>query len=86
MKFGIIELSQPDKDVEEYPYRERLWYLLIDALLRDDRRVEALRACRALRQALATAGLSASDELTRWEEQICASGPELPHSDPGVLN
>jgi alkanesulfonate monooxygenase SsuD/methylene tetrahydromethanopterin reductase-like flavin-dependent oxidoreductase (luciferase family) len=22
MKFGIIELSQPDKDVEEYPYRE----------------------------------------------------------------
>ena len=22
MKFGIIELSQPDKDVEKYPYRE----------------------------------------------------------------
>lgn len=81
-----IVAAELESAVEEYPYRERLWYLLIDALLRDDRRVEALRACRSLRRALATAGLSASDELTRWEEQICASGPELPHSEPGILN
>lgn len=56
--------------VEEYPYRERLWYLLIEALARDDRRVEALRTCRRLRDTLAATGLAPGDTLARLEEEI----------------
>jgi DNA-binding SARP family transcriptional activator len=56
--------------VQEYPYRERLWYLLIDALARDSRRVEALRAGQRLRAALAEVGLGPSDELRELEDRI----------------
>lgn len=66
-----IVAAELESAVEEYPYRERLWYLLIEALRRDDRRVEALRACRDLRGALAAAGLPAGDELTELESAIC---------------
>ncbi len=56
--------------VEEYPYRERLWHLLIDALAQDGRRVEALRACDRLRRLLGDVGLVADDELRRREDHI----------------
>jgi DNA-binding SARP family transcriptional activator len=56
--------------VEENPYRERLWFLLIEALDADYRRVEALRACARLRGILAEVGIQASDELTRLEQRI----------------
>jgi DNA-binding SARP family transcriptional activator len=56
--------------VEEHPYHEHLWHLLIDALSRDGRRVEALRACARLRATLAGAGLEAGTALEQLERQI----------------
>jgi DNA-binding SARP family transcriptional activator len=62
--------------VEEQPYRERFWYLLIEALLRDDRRVEALRTCSRLRDRLVEVGLEVGDELRQLEDRILAGSPE----------
>ncbi len=56
--------------VEEHPYREHLWYLLIEALARSDRRVEALRECARLRGILADVGIPASDELGALEQRL----------------
>lgn len=61
--------------VEEYPYRERLWQLLIKCLALCDRRVEALRACASLREVLAEAGLAPAGEIDTLEERILAGGP-----------
>jgi DNA-binding SARP family transcriptional activator len=75
-----IVAAELESAVEEFPYRERLWYLLIEALTRDDRRVEALRACRRLRDELAATGLQPGEMLTRVEEEILTTGhipPEL---------
>ncbi len=63
--------------VTEYPYRERLWFLLADALARDGRRVEALRTLRRLERALSEIGLSPSRELQELEQQIIDEVP--PH-------
>jgi DNA-binding SARP family transcriptional activator len=65
-----VVAAELESAVEEYPYRERLWHLLIEALMRDDRRVEALRACHRLRDTLAATGLAPDDTLTRLEEEI----------------
>lgn len=65
-----IVLAELESVVQEHPYRERLWYLLIDALLRDERRIEALQACRRLRESLAEAGLGASSELEHLEDRV----------------
>ncbi len=56
--------------VEEHPYRERLWYLLIQALARDDRRVEALRACARLRRVLREVGIAPGSDVTEIERRI----------------
>jgi DNA-binding SARP family transcriptional activator len=56
--------------VEESPYREHLWYLLIDALSAQERRVEALRTCDRLRTLLREVGLVPGEELRRREERI----------------
>lgn len=58
--------------VQDNPYRERLWYLLIDALARDGRRVEALRACGDLRRILGEAGLEGGAHLKVLEDRILA--------------
>lgn len=58
--------------MQENPYRERLWYLLIDALARDGRRVEALRACTDLRRILRQAGLEGGVHLDVLEDRILA--------------
>ncbi len=63
--------------VSEYPYRERGWYLLADALARDGRRVEALRTLRRLDAELAEVGLAPSRELRELEQQIIDEVP--PH-------
>lgn len=68
-----IAAAELESAVREHPYRERLWYLLIDALRRDDRRIEALQACARLRDVLADAGLAAAPELVELERQI--AGP-----------
>jgi DNA-binding SARP family transcriptional activator len=69
---GELELA-----VDEHPYREGLWYLLIEALARSDRRVEALRACERLRRVLAEAGLDAGDRLVERERAILLGTPRL---------
>jgi DNA-binding SARP family transcriptional activator len=63
--------------VEDYPYRERLWYLLIEALALCGRRVEALRAFRRLRSLLAQVGLEPSAEIKSLEEEILSEDPRL---------
>ena len=73
-----IAVAELEVVVQEYPYRERLWNLLIEALLRDDRRVEALRACQNFRETLAGAGLEPGDELRRLEDHILRP-TEHPH-------
>ena len=73
-----IAVAELEVAVQEYPYRERLWHLLIEALLRDDRRVEALRACQNFRDTLAGAGLEPGDELRRLEDRILRP-TEHPH-------
>ncbi|MGI9644958.1 MAG: AfsR/SARP family transcriptional regulator [Ilumatobacteraceae bacterium] len=65
-----IAAAELESAVAEYPYRERLWYLLIDALARDGRRVEALRMCHRLREVLGSAGLEPGERLTRVEHEI----------------
>lgn len=64
---GELEIA-----VAEHPYREHLWHLLIVALARSDRRVEAMRACTRLREALAETGLEPSDQLRSLEQEILA--------------
>lgn len=65
-----LVVGELESAVEEYPYRERLWLLLVKALALDDRRVEALRACSRLRRILGDVGLEIGDELARLEQQI----------------
>ena len=55
---------------EEQPYREHLWFLLIEALASHGRRVEALRACRKLRNVLAEVGVEAGEDLLSLEQRI----------------
>ena len=68
-----LVVGELESAVEEYPYRERLWYLLIEGLERDGRRVEAMRACAALRKVLAEVGLEAAPRLDELEARILAS-------------
>lgn len=68
--------------VDDYPYRERLWHLLIEALARSGRRVEALRSCTRLRQILADVGLEPGEDVRRLEEAILSEDPRL---RPGAL-
>jgi len=56
--------------VDEYPYRERLWLLLIEALAREGRRVEALRTAERLRHVLGAVGLEAGAALHGLEDDI----------------
>lgn len=65
-----IAVAELESAVQEYPYRERLWFLLVEALRRDHRRVDALRACQSYRNTLAGAGLDPADELRTIEDQI----------------
>ena len=65
-----IAVAELESAVQEHPYRERLWYLLIEALRRDHRRVEALRACQNYRSVLAGAGLDPADEFRILEQRI----------------
>lgn len=67
---GELLVGQLEAAVAEYPYRERLWYLLIEALAGDGRRVDALRACTRLRELLAGVGLEGGPQLRRLEQLI----------------
>jgi DNA-binding SARP family transcriptional activator len=69
-----IATAELETAVQEHPYRERLWYLLAEALRRDGRRIEALRACDRLRHVLAEAGLDAGPDLVDLEHRIADNG------------
>ena len=56
--------------VEEDPYNENAWYLLLEALARSGRRVEAHRAFARLRDTLAEVGLEPTVDLKDLEEGI----------------
>jgi DNA-binding SARP family transcriptional activator len=56
--------------VREHPYRERLWHLLIEALARSGRRVDALRASQDFRRALAEVGIEPGKDLVCLERRI----------------
>lgn len=62
--------------VRESPYREHLWFMLIEALMREGRRREALDACRQLRELLAEIGLKSGPRLATLEDRIVA-GTEI---------
>ncbi len=68
--------------VSEYPYRERMWYLLSAALSRAGRRVEALRACSELRATLAEAGIEPTAELQQLEADILSEAPAVRPRQP----
>jgi DNA-binding SARP family transcriptional activator len=72
-----LVVSELEVAVEEHPYREHLWYLLIAALAGQGRRVEALRVCRRLRTVLSEVGVQATDDLQVIEQQIL-EGHALP--------
>lgn len=69
-----IAVAELESAVQEHPYRERLWFLLIEALRLDHRRVDALRACQRYRNVLAEAGLEPADEFRTLEDQILRGG------------
>ncbi len=69
-----VVVAELESAVEEHPYREHLWYLLVEALAASDRRVEALRACQTLRRTLAEVGLSPAADLARLERRILRDG------------
>lgn len=63
--------------VHEYPYRERMWYLLIYGLAITGRRVEALRSSRSLRQLLSEVGLEPTIDIRDLEEEILTESPRV---------
>lgn len=70
-----LVLGELEVAIEEHPYRERLWHLLIETLASHGRRVEALRACQRLRSVLAEVGLEAGDDLVALEQRILEGHP-----------
>ncbi|MGI5160033.1 BTAD domain-containing putative transcriptional regulator [Microbispora sp. CA-102843] len=64
--------------VEAYPYRERLWSLLVLALYRSGRQTDALGALRRVRALLAEEmGLQPGPELRRLEQAVLEQSPAL---------
>jgi DNA-binding SARP family transcriptional activator len=63
--------------VEENPYNEHAWYMLIEALSRSGRRVEALRGFQRLRGILAEVGLEPTIDLRDLEEGIVLEKTEV---------
>jgi DNA-binding SARP family transcriptional activator len=58
--------------VEEHPYNERLWHLLVEALAMSGRRVDALRSLQELRRVLGEVGLEPSHQLLELEDRVVA--------------
>jgi DNA-binding SARP family transcriptional activator len=63
-------VGELESAVREHPYNERLWSLLIVALARGDRRVEALRACAELRRTLGGVGVEVGARIAALERRI----------------
>jgi DNA-binding SARP family transcriptional activator len=67
-----IVVAELESAVLEHPYREGMWFLLIDALRRDGRRIEALRVCREFRAILAELGVEPGEKLLAVESDLLA--------------
>lgn len=80
LSHGDLVVGRLEVLVDSYPYRERLWELLIAALAESGRRVEALRACQKLRVTLGATGLDPSKEIAALEDAILRDEPLLPKS------
>ena len=63
--------------VHEYPFRERMWYLLVYGLAITGRRVEALRSYASLGQIVAEVGLQPSSDMRDLEEDILIENPRV---------
>jgi DNA-binding SARP family transcriptional activator len=63
--------------VEEHPYRERFWHLLITALALCGRRTEALRVCHELRGRLGEVGLEPAAAIRHLESVILTDDADL---------
>ncbi len=70
-----LVVGELESAVEEHPYRERLWSLLIRALASGDRRVEGLRRCAELRHLLGETGLGVSEEIIELERELLEGAP-----------
>lgn len=69
--------------VESFPYRERLWQLLMLALYRSGRQAEALSVFRDLRKRLGDElGIEPSPDLADLEERILLHDPALVEFGP----
>ncbi|MEU6414058.1 BTAD domain-containing putative transcriptional regulator [Microbispora sp. NPDC046933] len=69
--------------VEVYPFRERLWGLLVLALYRSGRQTDALGALRRARALLAEEmGLEPGPELRRLEQAVLEQSADLDVSSP----
>lgn len=79
LRLGSVELAVGSLEalVEEHPYRERLWALLVAGLAMSERRVEALRAGDRLRHVLGDLGLAPSADFSRLEDEILNDRPDL---------
>ncbi|MET9343371.1 BTAD domain-containing putative transcriptional regulator [Nonomuraea sp. NPDC003804] len=70
--------------VEEYPFRERVWRLLVLALYRSGRQADALAALRRVRARLADElGLEPGPELRRLERDVFDQSPVLEPAPAG---
>lgn len=86
-----VVTAELESAVQEHPYRERFWHLLIEALIEGDRRIEAAGACRRLRRLLGDAGLEPGARLVELEHRLSISptttdgGPDAaPSAGPHV--
>ncbi len=63
-------IGELESAVREHPYHERLWYLLIEALARSGRRVEALREAANVRRILGDVGLQVGNDIVEAERRV----------------
>lgn len=63
-------VGELESAVREHPYHERLWFLLIEALARSGRRVEALREVTHLRRTLSEVGLRVGNDIAELERRV----------------
>ena len=72
--------------VGEHPFRERLWCMLIVALYRSGRQVDALAECRRARELLVEElGLEPGEELHALEGSVLRQDPSLAPGCPGMF-
>ena len=81
------ELGRVRAQALDKPMRETRWRQLVDALVLEARRAEALRAAHDARQALAQYGMVAGADLRAAEQRALADpGEDRPVGTPGAMS